>query len=176
MKFHIRDIYYYLDNNRYLAHQLSEITIEKLRNIFIDNQLTLFDEKKIKKKLYEKYTYIFKKNNSKLNEDKNLQNKITIQCIEYIKENIFIFSHDQLKLYTFQEVENTSTLLSSKQLKQIKDYFDSHKNIYKKVSYTIGPQFFVSYFLSENVNKIVDKVDLMYILYVICKRNKINYL
>ena len=76
MKFHIRDIYYYLDNNRYLAHQLSEITIEKLRNIFIDNQLTLFDEKKIKKKLYEKYTYIFKKNNSKLNEDKNLQNKI----------------------------------------------------------------------------------------------------
>jgi hypothetical protein len=154
-----KNIYNIVFYKKYKTKLFAKKIIINLRNLLQYKTIILLNEKKIVKHLNKK---LYKLNyNTFLNNDVNKNEEFIIkQFVNYFLGNLFIYNKEN---YIKFEINESDYELNDEKIEKLVNYYKNNSRL--KV---VNSTFFVSYYISKNLENILKNIDFKEIL------NKIN--
>ena len=162
-----KNIYNTIFYKKYKTKLFAKKIIINLRNLLQNKTIILLNEKKIVKQLYNK---LYKLNyNTFLNIDVNKNEEFIIkQFVNYYLRNLFIYNREN---YIKFEINELDYELNDEKIEKLVNYYKNNSRL--KV---VNTTFFVSYYISKNLENILKHIDFNEVLIEINNYYKINIL
>lgn len=162
-----KNIYNTIFYKKYKTKLFAKKIIINLRNLLQNKTIILLNEKKIVKQLYNK---LYKLNyNTFLNIDVNKNEEFIIkQFVNYYLRNLFIYNREN---YIKFEINELDYELNDEKIEKLVNYYKNNSRL--KV---VNSTFFISYYISKNLENILKHIDFKEVLNEINNYYKINIL
>jgi len=162
-----KNIYNTIFYKKYKTKLFAKKIIINLRNLLQNKTIILLNEKKIVKQLYNK---LYKLNyNTFLNIDVNKNEEFIIkQFVNYFLRNLFIYNREN---YIKFEINELDYELNDEKIEKLVNYYKNNSRL--KV---VNSTFFISYYISKNLENILKHIDFKEVLNEINNYYKINIL
>ena len=162
-----KNIYNTIFYKKYKTKLFAKKIIINLRNLLQNKTIILLNEKKIVKQLCNK---LYKLNyNTFLNIDVNKNEEFIIkQFVNYFLRNLFIYNKEN---YIKFEINESDYELNDEKIEKLVNYYKNNSRL--KV---VNSTFFISYYISKNLENILKHIDFKEVLNEINNYYKINIL